>query len=231
MMRLSPGSSTTWKRPKRSTTTANCCGTMRTPSITNAMTAPRNRIHPENGRNGWTMKAPTASATTTISLPNIEVPPFCANALASAAARSGGALRGDLERIAMGIHDVEHASGLERLGPIDARIPARAAVADAGKPLGRIDPLLEAGRHAGVDGRHLPGAVLRAIEMHAVATHAGHRRRHDNLHGEAQPEPGRPSGAERGDADHQKVERPGEQLCDYQSEPQDRPGQGSIHRR
>ena len=44
MIRLSPGSSVPWKRPRRSTTHALCCGTMRTPSMTKAMTTPSSRI-------------------------------------------------------------------------------------------------------------------------------------------------------------------------------------------
>src|SRR5882672_5245977 len=99
-----------------------------------------------------------------MSLANIEIPPLlCASAPVRAPARSGGALRGDLERIAMGIHYVENAAGLQRIGPIHPRVPARAAILHAGKSLPRVGPLLEARRHASVDRRHLLGAVPRAI--------------------------------------------------------------------
>src|SRR5258706_724543 len=39
MMTLNPGSSTSWNLPNRSTTQALCCGTTRTPSITNTTTS------------------------------------------------------------------------------------------------------------------------------------------------------------------------------------------------
>ena len=40
MIRLRPGSSMPWNLPRRSTTQALCCGTMRTPSMTKATTTP-----------------------------------------------------------------------------------------------------------------------------------------------------------------------------------------------
>jgi hypothetical protein len=49
MMMFSPGSRTSWNRPRRSTTHACCCGTTRTPSTTNAMTKARIAIPIANG--------------------------------------------------------------------------------------------------------------------------------------------------------------------------------------
>ena len=76
MMRLRPGSSAPWKRPRRSTTQALCCGTMRTPSITNAITTPRTRIQNQYLDSAGTNEAATAAATATASFQNIDPLPF-----------------------------------------------------------------------------------------------------------------------------------------------------------
>src|SRR5258708_688492 len=123
---------------------------MRTPSMSKAITTPRKRIHPASGRVCGTMYAATVRTTTTISLPNMEIPLVCPSllaAVASAPARSGGAFRGDLERVATGVDYVECAAGLQGLAALDSRVPAGPAVAHPRQARRRIDPLLEARRH------------------------------------------------------------------------------------
>ena len=74
MIRLSPGSSVPWKRPRRSTTHALCCGTMRTPSMTKATTTPSSRIQNQYLASAGTNDAATAAAIAIASFQNMFLP-------------------------------------------------------------------------------------------------------------------------------------------------------------
>src|SRR5687768_13842979 len=203
MIRLRPGSSVPWKRPRRSTTQALCCGTMRTPSITNAITTPRSRIQNQyfasTGMNEAATAAPTASASFQNMSPPLDWAILC-----------------DPKRIAVGGEHVEGAPRLDPFDPVHPRLPARAAIAHARKPGAGIQPALEARRHAGVDRRHLLCGVPGLVDVHAVAAGRTENRRHEALRGELEPEPGRQRRAERRDAEHQQVEGAGHELDDHQ---------------
>src|SRR5688572_26509328 len=138
MIRLRPGSSVPWKRPSRSITHALCCGTMRTPSTTKAMATPMSRIQNQYADSAGTIEAATAAATAAASFQNI-FPPLC-----------GTVLR-DFERVAIGGEHVHGGARLQRLCTLDARLPARPAIAHPREPRRGIDPAFEACRHAGVD--------------------------------------------------------------------------------
>src|SRR5437763_791625 len=90
------------------------------------------------------------------SWPNMVTPLLACDAASTLSARLGG----DFERVSICARNINHGAGLERLRAVDARVPARAAIAHARKARGRIDPFLEARRHARVDRRHLSRAVL-----------------------------------------------------------------------
>src|SRR5947209_2748645 len=131
---------------------------MRTPSMTKAMITPRNRIQPEKPRSPGVKYAATARTATMMSLPNMD-PPLEACEAASMWTL-GAWLGGDFDRVSICARYINHGAGLERLRAVDARVPARAAIAHSRQARGGIDPLLEARRHARVDRRHLRRAVL-----------------------------------------------------------------------
>src|SRR3954471_22385161 len=225
MMRLSPGSSTPWNRPRRSTTQALCCGTILTPSITNATITPMTRTQGQNRDNSGTMATTTAKPIAIASFQNmVEPPPLVKNLCPS-----GGAILDDFERVAIGREHVYRHPGLERFQALDSGIPARAAVAHPREPRAGIDPGLEARRHAGVDRGHLLGPVLLAIGMYAIAAARGDERREHHLQRKVVAEPCGAGGAKCGDAEHHQVERPRQQLYDHQREPDDRPDERWIH--
>src|SRR5262245_39872971 len=217
MIRLSPGSSVPWKRPSRSTTQALCCGTMRTPSMTKAIVTPRNSTHIQYFDSAGTKDAATASTTAMISFTTMIRSPL------------GGTVLRDFQRIALGGEHIERRARFDGLSALDASVPARTAVAHPRKPRAYVDPAFETRRHARVDGRHLAGPVLRAVSVHAEAASAGHYREDDRLHAEIPSQPGRRRGAERGQAEHQQIERADQQFGDDQHQPDDRPREGMLH--
>ncbi len=75
MMRFRPGSSVPWKRPRRSTTQALCCGTMRTPSITKATITPITSTQGQYFDSAGTSAAPTARPIATANFQNMLKPP------------------------------------------------------------------------------------------------------------------------------------------------------------
>src|SRR5512135_2714506 len=143
-----------------------------------------------------------------ISLENMEDPLSWKLVGAPACAELGGTAGGDFERIAIGAQNVEQAAGRGALGALlDPRVPGSAAVAHARQARALIDPALEACRLAGVDGRHLPLRVLRAVDVYAIAARRRDGRRDDRLHADALADPGGDRGAERRQREHQQVER------------------------
>src|SRR3954466_6933684 len=126
----------------------------------------------------------TAAAIAAASFQNMVDPPCAGDALAPVAGPLGGTALGDFERVAIGSEHVNGDPGFERDVALDARVPARAAIAHAGEARAGIDPVLEGRRHAGVERRHLLRAVLRAVSVHAVAPGPGDDDGNDDLHGE-----------------------------------------------
>src|SRR3954471_17920355 len=119
------------------------------------------------------------------SLPNMDTPPLEA---CVAASTLNARLGGDFERVSICTRYINHGAGLERLRAVDARVPARAAIAHARKARSRIDPFLEARRHAGVDRRHLPRAVPGPVGVYSVAPGCRNHRRDHDLRAEIEPE-------------------------------------------
>src|SRR5688572_716484 len=104
----------------------------------------------------------TAAMTAAASFQNMPPPPWCCK---PAPPPSGRAVLGDFERVAIGCDDEDRGAGLYRIGAFNARLPARATIAHAREARARVDPALEARRHAGVDRRHLRELVLHAVEV------------------------------------------------------------------
>src|SRR5882672_2484176 len=229
MMRFNPGSSVLSKRPRRSTTHALCCGTMRTPSMRNATSTPMSSTQNQWPARPGTCVATIVAATATASFQSMVNSPFWWDATAGTAGALFGTGLANFERVAIGGEYVDGGAGLERFRAFDAGVPARAAIAHAGEAGAGVDPALEAGRHSGVDRRHLPSAVPGAVGVHAVAAgrrnHAGDER----LHGKHKAQ-SRGGGRAKGrDTEHQQVERSGEELGDDEHQAEHPPCQPSFH--
>src|ERR1700693_5248567 len=138
-MILSPGSSVAWKRPSRSTTQAFCCGTTRTPSITNTTASARMKNGTAYTRVGSNTAMTAVRTKTARILGSIDTSltlsvgsSACASARANPAGSCGAGF-GDFEGVAIGGTDVEHFAGFTCALTNHARVPGRAAVAHAGK--------------------------------------------------------------------------------------------------
>src|SRR5690349_4968581 len=105
-----------------------------------------------------------AMTTATASFQNIVFSPRACDA----PPLSGGAVLGDLERVAIGGKHKNGGAGLERFAALYPRLPARAAVAHTSKAGPGIKPAFKARRHAGIDGRHARAGRARAIDVYAV---------------------------------------------------------------
>src|SRR6185295_5648268 len=152
--------------------------------------------------------ATIAAAIAAPSFQNMVEPPCAWDALAGVTGTLGGARLGDLEGVAIGSEYVDGGAGLECFRALDPGVPARAPVAYACETPARVDPTLEARRHASVDRRHLLGAVLRSPDVYSVAARTGDDESDDALDGERLADARGAGRAERGDAEHEQVERP-----------------------
>src|SRR5262245_35622265 len=124
---------------------------MRTPSTTKAIATPSTSTHGQNFDSAGTTAATIDSTTATASFQNMSAPP------------PGRTVLRDFQRVAVGGQHVHRCTRLQRLPSLDARVPARAAVAHPREARRRVDPAFEARRHAGVDVRHLRTLVAGAV--------------------------------------------------------------------
>src|ERR1051325_5844675 len=125
MMRLTPGSSTPEKRPSRSTPHRLCGGAIRTPSMTEATFTPMINPQGQYFDSPGTWDAAIASPIAPASFNGMVEPP----SFEWIARPSAGAVLDDFERVAIRGENVHRGPRLERFEPLDAGIPARAAVA------------------------------------------------------------------------------------------------------
>src|SRR5690349_877570 len=174
------------------------------------------------------LAAMMAATTATASFQNMVFPPWACD---GAPPPSGGAVFGDLERVAIGGEHEQHGARLERFGTLDARVPGRAAVAHAREARTGVEPALEARRHAGVERRHALAARAGAVDVHPVAAGRGDHRRDNALHRKGLRHVGRRRGAERGHRQHHQIERPAQQLGDDEHQSDDGPGKRRLHGR
>src|ERR1019366_10156881 len=209
MIRLRPGSSTAWNLPRRSTTQACCCGTMRTPSITNTTMIASRKIQPAYFSVAGNCVAAIDSTIATISLGSMGILPI---SLACDHAGSGEALGCDLECAAFGCGDIDDCPWSEWPAARDARIPRCATVAHAREARRFVGPRLETCRLAGIDRCHLAAGIALVPCMHQVATDGGERAGDRGLRREAQSQPPEQRAAERRATKHQQAEPAAEQL-------------------
>src|SRR5258706_563837 len=151
-----PGSSIPLNLPKRSTTQALCCGTMRTPSITNATISAAMANGIVYGRIGSQLATRTV-ATATATILKSMLPPRERESSSAACARSGAPGLGDLERIAIDCRDVENLAGLARRVARDLRVPECIPVLHPRVAGGLVDPRFECGGLPDVQALHALG--------------------------------------------------------------------------
>ena len=101
------------------------------------------------------------------------------------------------------------------------RVPARAAIAHPRQARARIEPALEARRHAGIDRWHALAARTGAVDMHAVAARSSEHCGNDALHREGLAVVRCSRGAERRHGEHQEIERTAQELGDDEHQSDD----------
>src|SRR5580765_399523 len=229
MMMFRPGSSTWWNFPRRSTTQAFCCGTTRTPSITNTVTSATMANGIVNARSGSKLAMRKVAMMTPTSLTSM-LPPRFREISSAACARSGGPGLGNFECVAIDSGDIENFSGLGGDASGEVRVPARVAVFHARVTCALVDPGFEGGGLPHVDPPHGARTDPLLVVMHPDDAGDGHR-----CGGEGLPNV-RAAGVadgrsdQRGDAQDEQVERARHQLCDDEGDARDQPGQGNVHR-
>src|SRR5712691_11455881 len=228
MMMFSPGSSTWWNLPSRSTIQAYCCGTTRTPSMTNTATSATMKNGIANGRTSG-MAARTKVATTSATILKSMLPP----AEREISLKSCGALRrpglGNLERAAIYCGDVEDLAGLAGRIARDLRVPERVPVLHARLARAPVDPGLEGGRLAEIQRPHAPGHDRLPVSMHPDDAGDGDDRGGDRLPDERAARIPDPRRHQRRDTEHEQVKRAAHQLGDDEDEAGDQPGKGNVH--
>jgi len=122
-------------------------------------------------------------------------------------------------------------AGLERAAPGDVGVPRGATVAHSCKAAAFVDPVLEIRRLAGIDRSHLVFRILRAVDVHAVATRRSNHRGDDDLELEPASGIGHNRPAEGRDPEHEQVERAGEQFDDHEAEAGQQPDEIRFHAR
>src|ERR1039457_1277437 len=181
-----------WNLPRRSTTQALCCGTTRTPSITNTIATASMKNGMVKPRVCSNCERAMVAIRTAMNFGNMGILP--SNSFADGRIRGGRAfvciaasglgLR-YLERIAVHGVDEQHLAVIERALALDLRIPQRIAIL---YPRGALFPV-----HPGVERDRLTQVERRHVELrHGLAIllypeHAGdrHRRSAQCLHPES----------------------------------------------
>src|SRR5258706_13320447 len=225
-IRFRPGSSTLWNLPRRSTTHAFCCGMMRTPSKMNTTTMATRNVAMVARALCVSHAAAIARMTAMMVFQNMRLPPVL---FAFLAGRRGG----DHQGVAFLRFDVERAARRRALGGArEARVPRRAAILHARNARAFVHPAFEHHGLAAVEEvapvRRFP-AVAHVPGVDQVRAHQRHDARDDCLHDFIAARVGDDGARERAHAEHQKIERPGDELQDSEHEAGDDPPQPGFH--
>src|SRR5580765_7145884 len=223
MMMFRPGSSTWWNFPRRSTTQAFCCGTTRTPSITNTVTSATMANGIVNARSGSKLAMRKVAMMTPTSLTSM-LPPRFREISSAACARSGGAGLGNFECVAIDSGDIENFSGLGGDASGEVRVPARVAVFHARVARAFAHPGFEGGRLSHVDPPHGARTDPLLELMHPDDAGDGHDRGGEGLPQVRTARVPDTRSDQRGDAEDQQIEGSGHELGDDESDARDQPG-------
>src|SRR5882672_5854613 len=225
MMTFNPGSRIWWNLPSRSTTQALCCGTTRTPSITNTATSATMANGIVNARSGSTLAMMNVATTTPMSLASM-LPPSVREISSAACDRSGGPGLGNFEGVAIDCGDIENFARLGRGVSGDLRVPQRVAIPDARVTRALVDPGFESGGLSDVDPPHGTGHHRPLVAMHEEEARDRDDRRTDCLPQVRATRVADARSDERGDAEDEQVERARHQLGDDENDTGYQPGQG-----
>src|SRR6266853_4804025 len=170
-------------------------------------------------------------ATMTAMILKSMLPPMEREISSAACPRSGGPGLGDFERVAIDRSDIEDFAGLGGGAARDLRVPERVAISHARVARALVDPGVERRRLPDIQPLHGAGNGPFPVLMHP--DDAGDR---DGRGGERLPHERsacvrHARARERGDAEHEQIERAGGELGDGESEAGDQPGKGKVHGR
>src|SRR5437660_2950079 len=157
------------------------------------------------------------------------LPPMEREISSAACARSGGAGLGNFERVAIDRYDVENLAGLGRGVPRDPRVPERVAVLDARVARALVYPGFEYRGLADVQARHGTRDGPLSVLMHPDDAGDRDGRRNERLPHEHAAQVRHARARQRGDTEHEQVERAGGELGDDENEARDQPGEGKVH--
>src|SRR5712675_524794 len=165
MMMFRPGSRTPLNLPRRSTIQALCCGTTRTPSITNTVTSATMANGIVNERSGSMLAMTKVAMMTPTSLTSM-LPPREREISSAACARSGGPGLGYFERVAIDCGDIENLAGLARSFVGDVCVPLGVAVLHPRVARALVHPGFERGVLPDVEPPHGARAGPLPVLMH-----------------------------------------------------------------
>src|SRR5438067_2161344 len=203
MMSSRPGSSTRWNLPRRSTTQAFCCGTMRTPSNNNTMIMATRNVATVAVALCVSHAAASVTRIAMIVFTNISVPSLVVGL-------SARLRRCHDERVAVLRFDVEGGPGRGILvRTSEARVPEGTAVAHPRDARRLVRPALEHDRLAAIEQVGAGDLALRGVPVvHQERAGDRHGRADERLHELVHPEPRRRGRGESAQADHQQIQSP-----------------------
>src|SRR5512135_990485 len=228
MITLSPGSSTWWNLPRRSTIQAFCCGTTRTPSITNTAASATMKKGIANGRDSGKKAMMMVAMTTPRTFASM-LSPVEREISLRPCVRSGGPGLGNFERVAIDRIDVENFAALAGDIARDLRVPKRIAVPYACLAGVLVHPRIERGRLAKIQSPHTFGFDRFLVPSNPDYSANRDRRRDQRLPGEHAARVRQARAGETGNTKHEQIERARHQLDDDEDEAGDQPDEEMIY--